>query len=278
MAWRCLTAVLMTAWLMSPGPLVWAQVEGLSEEDAEALGVTPPVAGDKAPIRLQLGVDVEKRLHFPAKVELGIPPERTAQLRVHNLDQTIYLTALSAFPKTRLLARELDGDRTYVLDVVAAEGVGDSTPLQIGTPDKPKPLTTTTVKLPGGPDRLRRQTVYGRYRHLIRVAAQTVHGLGRVAAPHNLKSVEVDPAPNTLVRGATVQARTTQGWTDGVLYVTAVALTNRTARSVTLDPRDLRGRWVAAAFQHTRLFPRGDPLDTTSVYLVSQVPFAEAGP
>ena len=62
-------------------------------------------------------------------------------------------------------------------------------------------------------------------------------------------------------------------WRANGLYVTAVKLTNRTDQPQTLDPRDLRGAWLTATFQHHRLLPKGDEADTTAVYLISARPF-----
>ena len=65
-------------------------------------------------------------------------------------------------------------------------------------------------------------------------------------------------------------------WRAGDLYLTAVKLTNRTDRPLTLDPRRLRGMWLSAAFQHNRLHKKGDEADTTAVYLISVRPFEAA--
>ena len=62
-------------------------------------------------------------------------------------------------------------------------------------------------------------------------------------------------------------------WRAKGLYVTAVKLTNRTEQALTLDPRNIRGTWLTATFQHHRLFPKGDEADTTAVYLISARPF-----
>ena len=40
------------------------------------------------------------------------------------------------------------------------------------------------------------------------------------------------------------------------------------------DPRNLRGRWLTAAFQHNRLHAVGSEADRTVVYLISDRPFA----
>ena len=65
-------------------------------------------------------------------------------------------------------------------------------------------------------------------------------------------------------------------WRGGDLYVTAVALRNTSLEVVALDPRALRGAWLAATFQHLELYPAGDEADRTCVYLLSGRPFIEA--
>ena len=76
-----------------------------------------------------------------------------------------------------------------------------------------------------------------------------------------------------LVHGGTIEATPLVAWRANGLYVTAVKLTNRTEQPQTLDPRDLRGAWLTATFQHHRLLPKGDEADTTAVYLISARPF-----
>jgi hypothetical protein len=75
------------------------------------------------------------------------------------------------------------------------------------------------------------------------------------------------------VRGAQVQAEPVAAWhaqgPHGPLWVAAVRLRNTRPEPVVLDPRDLRGQWRAASFQHARLGRAGDPTDTTTLYLVA---------
>ena len=61
----------------------------------------------------------------------------------------------------------------------------------------------------------------------------------------------------------------------GELTVTAVKLKNLTAGELILDPRNLRGRWQTATFQHNLLLPQGSLRDTTAAYLISTAPFEE---
>ena len=87
-----------------------------------------------------------------------------------------------------------------------------------------------------------------------------------VATPVNPESVD-------LMVGGKIEAVPVAAWKAGLRYVTAVKLINRSQSPVVLDPRELRGSWLAATFQHNRLLPAGNAADTTAVYLVSDRPF-----
>ena len=85
--------------------------------------------------------------------------------------------------------------------------------------------------------------------------------------------VPIERGPFDLVHGGAVEAVPLVGWRSNGLYVTAVKLSNRTSSAQTLDPRELKGEWATATFQHHRLLPKGDEADTTAVYLISKRPF-----
>jgi len=76
------------------------------------------------------------------------------------------------------------------------------------------------------------------------------------------------------VRGGAIDARPLVAWRAAGYYLTAVKLTNRSDQPQTLDPRNLRGAWLTATFQHHRLLPKGDEADTTAVYLISARPLS----
>ena len=75
------------------------------------------------------------------------------------------------------------------------------------------------------------------------------------------------------MRGAHIEALPIAAWRAegafGPLWLTAVTLRNRLDRPVVLDPRNLRGQWRAASFQHARLSSAGASTDTTTVYLIA---------
>ena len=115
---------------------------------------------------------------------------------------------------------------------------------------------------------------YG-YVTLTRFAAQQLYAPARLLKDlPGVVRVPVKRKKVPLVRGAAVTAEPLVAWRAGDLYLTAVKLTNRTDRALTLDPRTLRGDWLTAAFQHNRLLPKGDESDTTALYLISKRPFA----
>lgn len=257
-----------------------AEITGLSPEVASDLGYGAETDWGKQPVQLVLGVGQERLTRFPGPVKLRIPQEAGDVLQVRNVSQTVYWTASKPLDRTEVLVQRLDTPETYVLDVTATDAKVDSYTLYIGEPQRqaaapPKSAKTTTAKLPGRG--LRKHLLYGQYRALIRFAAQQLYAPQRlIAQARGVTRTDVAASGEKLLRGRSVSSQVLAGWTDGGLYVTAVEIKNQLNEPFVLDPRDLRGHWLAATFQHARLFPKGDGADTTAVYLVSPVPFDEA--
>ena len=241
----------------------------LANSLAQAETETPErIEWKKAPIRLGLTVGHEQRIEFPAAVKVGVPAAVQPLLRTQSVNGTVYLLAQAPFESNRLMVRELDSGRTYLFDVTATERGGARHPIQITVADDRQPDTdsgtanTNPGREPPG------------YIQLTRFAAQQLYAPARVVKDQpGVVRVPVARAPVDLLRGGTVEATPLVAWRAGGRYVTAIKLTNRTEHPQTLDPRDLRGTWLTATFQHHRLFPKGDEADTTAVYLISARPF-----
>jgi len=222
----------------------------------------------KAPIRLELTVGQEQRIEFPAAVKVGVPASVQGLLRTQSVNGMVYLLAHASFGSNRLMVRELDSGRIYLFDVTAAEEGGPSHPLQIYVTDNQSPSKDTAAAgvavgqaQPG-------------YIQLTRFAAQQLYAPTRLIKERpGIVRVPVSRDPVKLFHGGTIEANPLVAWRAGGLYLTAVKLTNRTEQARTLDPRDLRGAWLTATFQHHRLLPKGDEADTTAVYLISARPF-----
>jgi len=225
------------------------------------------IAWHKMPIAVELAVGAERLVHFPGAVKIGVPPQIQGALRVQSIDGTLYLLASQSFAATRLVVREIDNGRVYLLDLSAVAGGGGSSPIEIYLPDE-EPASGSEPMAASGPPQ------YG-YVTLTRFAAQQMYAPARLLQElPGVVRLPVKREPVALVRGDAVEALPLVAWRAGDLYVTAAKLTNTTDRPQTLDPRTLRGRWLTAAFQHNRLHEAGSEADRTVVYLISDRPFA----
>ena len=246
----------------------WLAVTG-AEETA---GPPERIAWRKVPIELVLPVGEERLVHFPASVSVGVPASLGPLVRAQSVDGTVYLLAHEPFESQRVMVRELESGRVYLLDVAASNTEGQRhavhvfVPRDEAEPDGAAASVARSLSRPGAPE-------HG-YPTLVRFAAQQLYAPARLLRelPGVTRTpVRRDPVP--LLRGGAVVATPLAAWRAGGLHVTAVKLVNGSGLARELDPRDLRGDWLAAAFQHNRLLPAGDEADTTAVYLISARPF-----
>jgi len=255
-------------------PVRWIALLGfclplLSVAQDAALNAAERVVWNKTPIAIPLVVGEERLVHFPGSVSIGLPQSLTAQLRSQSINGTLYLLAREPFDTTRIMVRSETEGPMYVLDVSAEPAEADSQTL----PDvqillDSEPDADAVASQPNNP------SLSWGYAALTRYAAQQLYAPTRlIPRQPGVVAIPVSAEPVELVHGARIEAVPVAVWKAGLRYVTAVKLTNRTQRPVVLDPRELRGAWLAATFQHNRLLPAGDEADTTAVYLISDRPF-----
>jgi integrating conjugative element protein (TIGR03749 family) len=223
---------------------------------------------DKVPITVMLKAGDERMVHFRAPVSVGVPAGLDQLLRTQTVNGTVYFLASTAFPKTRVIVREVDGGQVYLLDVSATTDGGQSDPITVVI-DESNALDGSSGESSGS-----RQ--HG-YVSLTRFAAQQLYAPMRLlSAEPGIVRQPIRQVAVELVPGNHIEAMPLAAWRAGSLYVTAVKLTNRRKKAQVLDPRTLRGQWLSATFQHARLLPASDDADTTAVYLVSARPFEES--
>ena len=219
----------------------------------------------KTPIAIGLSVGEERLVHFRGPVSVGLPATLESQLRTQTVNGTVYLMARAPFGSTRVMVREIEGGQTYLFDLSASTKVGPSQPIVVyldETSNTDNRLAETNHSAGFG------------YVSLTRFAAQQLYAPMRLlSSVPGIVRVPIQQRSVALVPGNMVEAQALVAWRAGHLYLTAVKLTNRTTRPQILDPRTLRGAWLSAAFQHSRLLPVGSDADTTAVYLVSEQPF-----
>ena len=267
--------------------LLWFHFLGLcfpllsfAQVDDAALSTPERVVWNKAPIAIPLVVGEERLVHFPDSVSIGLPQSLTPLLRSQSINGTLYLLARQAFESTRVMVRSETDGPIYVLDISATPGGVDSGSLpdvQVllqASQKPPQDLSQDTGADQWTSDK--RSQSLG-YAALTRYAAQQLYAPTRlIPRQPGVVAIPVNPEPVDLVLGGKIEAVPVAAWKAGLRYVTAVKLINRTQSPVVLDPRELRGSWLAATFQHNRLLPAGSEADTTAVYLVSDRRFDAA--
>jgi len=231
------------------------------------------IAWDRTPIKLLLSVDQECMIRFPGAIKIGLPSRLQPLLRAQSVDGTLYLLAHEPFEAARVMVRDIASGRIYLLDISASTEEGQSNPIEVTLPNTPNGVRNssspeaTEASIP---------PTYG-YVALTRFAAQQLYAPARLLHDRpGIIRVPIRRDSMPLVRGGNIEATPLVAWRAGNLYLTAVKLTNRSNQPQILDPRDLRGTWLIATFQHNRLLPAGDEADTTAVYLISAWPFAVA--
>ena len=252
----------------------------------------PPerIVWDRTPLGIMLPVNQERQVTFPAPVEVGMPAGLADVVRTQVVAGTVYWLAKKDFTPQRIQVRDTATGQIYLVDLSARASASPAPVIIALAPTDP---TSAAFGLTGGsagpaagpaagpvaesaPPAPPRIPTYD-YATLTRFASQSLYAPRRLTpALPGVFRTPVDERPLDLVRGESIQATPLIAWRSGNLHVTAVRLRNRGASSVILDPRSLRGLWLAATFQHARLLPRGDEADTTAVYLISAKPFEHA--
>jgi integrating conjugative element protein (TIGR03749 family) len=227
---------------------------------------------DKVPLKITLLVGTERLVTFPAEVRVGVPWQLTDLLRTQSNQGTVYWLAKEPFEAQRIEVREIQSKRIYLIDLKASKKSGlSATPIEV--------IRKKTGQKPGNPRNTPRQKRRAPgFVELTRFAAQQLYAPARLlkAAP-GIHRVSVSRQALThLIRGDLIKAIPLVSWKSGQLYVTAVELVNTSQKTITLDPRNIRGEWRTATFQHTILYPKGSEADTTALYLISDRPFQEA--
>ena len=233
--------------------LSFAQVDAASN-------VPERVVWNKAPIAIPLVVGEERLVHFPDSVSIGLPQSLTPLLRSQSINGTLYLLAKQAFDPTRVMVRSETDGPIYVLDISAAPGGADSRSLpdvQVLLQASQKPPQDLSEDAGADQSTSDKQSQSLGYAALTRYAAQQLYAPTRLIPQQlGVVAIPVNPEPVDLVVGGKIEAVPVAAWKAGLRYVTAVKLINRTQSPVVLDPRELRGSWLAATFQHNRLLPQ----------------------
>tara|TARA_R110001583_G_scaffold13213_3_gene57244 strand:- start:4957 stop:5742 length:786 start_codon:yes stop_codon:yes gene_type:complete len=228
---------------------------------------------DKTPINITLKPNTERVITFPFdRAKAGIPAGIKDKLATLSNNGIIYWHASEEFTSQQVLVKDKDTQQIIIINLSSNDESGSDEPITIlrgeaGTPSDAK-NTASSTGVDSTPIR------YG-YDALTRVVAKHIYAPSRlIELPPNMHRVHVKPGSNSfLIRLHNIKAEPVISFSNNGLYVTAVNLVNNEPEKIILDPRDLRGRWLTATFQHVVLGASGMPTDTTTLYLVSKRPF-----
>ncbi|AEB84296.1 TIGR03749 family integrating conjugative element protein [Alicycliphilus denitrificans] len=237
---------------------------------------------ERLPLAVPLVVGQERVVFIERNVRIGVPAGIGEQLRVQSAGGAIYLRANAPIPPTRLQLQDVESGALILLDIAAEPakaGQPALEPVRIVEGDVPSTRYGELVKptVTADDDAERTVTTVKRATPvavvLTRYAAQNLYaplrtvepvpGIGRVNLRRGLEL-------STLLPTLPVRAQALAAWRLEDQWVTAVKLTNVSARLLDLDPRALQGDLLAATFQHPNLAPAGRAADTTVVYLVTR--------
>ena len=229
---------------------------------------------NKSPIHIVLSVGKERRIDFPLAINLQVPSSiKMMSERIQITESgSVYWTASKSFKKQRVNAVTETG-YSYILDIEARPNAHQH-PIAIVDERIPKEESNTGQSS--------RPAYDYDYVDLVRFAAQSVYAPDRLIKPlPGLRRVSIENDPIPLVKGSDLITEPMAQWvapTIPSLYVTAVRITSNSLKNITLDPRLLRGDFLAASAQHARVNPAGEDGDTTTWYVISGQPFDEVSP
>lgn len=254
-----------------------------------SLGVVPIAQAldilhwQRLPLAVPLAVGQERVIFIDRNVRIGVPAAVGDHLRVQSAGGAIYLRASDPLPPTRLQLQDVNSGALILLDVdaqPAKTGEPPLEPVRIVIDDASSNRTETPVDTAASADdapkgahapTTPRDTPIAVA--LTRYAAQNLYAPLRTVEPvASIARVNLrrDLALGSLLPTVPVQARALAAWRLDDEWVTAVQLTNTSARCIDLDPRLFQGDFVAATFQHPNVGPAGQSSDTTIVYLVTR--------
>ena len=240
-------------------------------DDAQASD-TERVVFRRAPVRIVLPVNRERLITFPGPVAFHAPEGFETLVQSQIIERTAYLKPLAPFGTLRVVAEDLATGRQIPIDLIAdPKGKIALWPVEVMVPGQASVGSASASDAASGASSSPGLDMVG----LTRFAAQSLYAPRRLlpAAP-GVKQLPIASTPvEGLYRGWHVETTPIGAWRSGRLYVTALRFTNQGQQPLDIDLQEMRGRWLAATAQHTRLLAAGSDWSTTTVYLVCERPF-----
>ena len=234
------------------------------------------------PIALTFKTNHEHRFMFPEAVNVDVPAQLTQVM--HSLQptaQVVYWTPASAFESMRVIARSLDNERVYLLDIRSSE---DASAVDYRL-ENPALVVTTEGAASSDVDEIPSAATNAKNPfpiELTRYVSQLLYAPARLRPKASgIRQLPVAAADLTVdllnsQKGETYRYRLIGQWRGYGHHITAVEVVNQSPVTVELDLRRVRGNWLAITAQHTWLGATNSLEDRTTLYLISKPPFGQA--
>ena len=243
---------------------------------------------DEKPLTLILPVGQELRVSFPTGVNVQVPlgiSEKLTSLAPN--PKMIYWIATEEFTTARIIATAIDGKTVYVIDVAAEKNAGkddiviedparvSSTNTDISTDHHESASASSDSDIEDVLDDPAEIL-------LTRFASQTLYAPSRLMPTDarissvNIFVINKDFPLLQSGHGEQVVVNVVGAWTGFGRYVTALLIVNQTPIAFEFDASRVRGNFTHITAQHLNLGAKGGLTDRTTLYLISDIPFAEA--
>jgi len=254
---------------------------GMAFTTAQAVEI---MTWERLPLPVPLHVGQERVIFIDQNVRVGVPRALTDTLRIQSTGGALYLRASAPIAHTRLQLQDVRTGEIILVDIAATEGndqpllepvkivKGSRAPKRYGSdpeqadigaePFSPDPAQATPGRretpIPVVLTRYAAQSLYAPLRTVERLP-----GVTQIKQRRGLDLTNLMPTQP-------VNASLLGAWQLENYFVSAIKLSNTSALTLSLDPRELQGDFITAAFQHQTLGPVGIAADTTVAYLVTR--------
>lgn len=239
------------------------------------------------PLSLVLPIGQEVRVTFPTDVDIQVPlavSEKLTSLAPNS--RMIYWTPSDAFPSGRILATAKDGHTVYVIDLSADKSaikedivIEDPSRVSITQPT----ISTQTISTSDSQSGEESETLEDPAEIILtRFASQSLYAPTRlVPSDARIAATKIKPLDKNFPllqsgHGEIVSVNVVGAWTGFGKFVTAVLIVNQSPITFEFDASRVRGNFTHITAQHLHIGPKSTLTDRTTLYLISDVPFAEA--
>jgi len=188
----------------------------------------------------------------------------TDYLTIQNLDESVLIEPIRAFPAMRVEVIRRDIKRRYLIDLRYIEGQAPLVDLIVT--DKPASMETKATSVPC----LGADCITDPRALLVRFAAQQLYGPESLITPMPGLTARVPPAVTAVHYGGGLPLKPIGRWYWRGYRLDVLEIRNDTTQTLIIDPRQLRGTGQGAVVSAQRwsLSPMGQSGHTTSLYLV----------